>query len=199
MPRVSKPPDERRDELIDAAMELFLRRGYERTAVSDVVRRVGVAQGTFYYHFKSKALLLDAVVDRITAGLEQQLRAVIQEDGESSAVKRLHRTLHIMFGAILANRRLIAFLSRSGNERIHDRVRAVLKQRILPLFKELIRSGKQDGSFRVRYPEETAELLLGALAHLTQPPGPHEHEHRLERLRVVVEQTVTRALGIREE
>jgi AcrR family transcriptional regulator len=42
-----KDPETRRGELIDAAEELFLASGYEDTAVSDIVRKIGVAQGTF--------------------------------------------------------------------------------------------------------------------------------------------------------
>ena len=43
-----KDPETRRSELINAAEELFLANGYEETAVSDIVRKIGVAQGTFY-------------------------------------------------------------------------------------------------------------------------------------------------------
>jgi AcrR family transcriptional regulator len=59
--RVTKDPEIRRKELMDVAEELFLENGYEETAVSDIVKKAGVAQGTFYYYFKSKETKLDAI------------------------------------------------------------------------------------------------------------------------------------------
>ncbi|NLT11973.1 MAG: TetR/AcrR family transcriptional regulator [Clostridiaceae bacterium] len=54
MMRISKSPHERKQEIIAAALELFLSQGYEKTSVSMIVDHVGVAQGLFYYYFKSK-------------------------------------------------------------------------------------------------------------------------------------------------
>lgn len=54
MPRITKSPDERRNELIDAAEMLFIENGYDQTSVSDIVKKVNVAQGTFYYYFNPR-------------------------------------------------------------------------------------------------------------------------------------------------
>ncbi|GIO30333.1 MULTISPECIES: TetR/AcrR family transcriptional regulator [Paenibacillus] len=54
MPRITKNPKERRNEILNAAMELFNTKGFEQTSVSDIVKKIGVAQGTFYYYFQSK-------------------------------------------------------------------------------------------------------------------------------------------------
>lgn len=54
MTRTAKDSDERRSELIATAQQLFYSKGYESTSVSDIVKAVGVAQGTFYYYFDSK-------------------------------------------------------------------------------------------------------------------------------------------------
>jgi len=50
MPRKTKPPEERKVELIDAAERLFSAKGYDETAVSDIVRDLNIAQGTFWYY-----------------------------------------------------------------------------------------------------------------------------------------------------
>ena len=54
MMRISKTPQERKQEIIEAALELFMSQGYEKTSIAMIVERVGVAQGLFYYYFKSK-------------------------------------------------------------------------------------------------------------------------------------------------
>jgi len=48
MTRVSKNPEERKNEILTVAMELFNSKGSEDTSVSEIVRKVGVSQGTFY-------------------------------------------------------------------------------------------------------------------------------------------------------
>jgi AcrR family transcriptional regulator len=55
-----------RDRLLDAALELFARRGYERTTVGDIEAAAGFTArgGTLYKHFASKEAVLEAAVDR---------------------------------------------------------------------------------------------------------------------------------------
>ena len=60
MPRIVKSPDERRSELITAAQQPFYTKCHERTTVSDIVKAVGIAQGTFYYYFGSKQAILES-------------------------------------------------------------------------------------------------------------------------------------------
>ena len=52
--RISKRPEERREEFLDAAQALFYEQGIEATNVQQIVKRVGVAQGLYYYYFQSK-------------------------------------------------------------------------------------------------------------------------------------------------
>ncbi len=59
MVRVTKEYDQRLQELLDTARQLFFEIGYEKTSVNDIIDRVGVAKGTFYHYFKTKEDLLD--------------------------------------------------------------------------------------------------------------------------------------------
>ena len=60
--RIRKEPDVRRTELIDAALELFSSVGYEKTTVTDIVKKVGVAKGTFFYYFPTKEAVLETII-----------------------------------------------------------------------------------------------------------------------------------------
>ena len=64
MARITKDPVVRRNEIIDAAEKLFYSVGYDETSVSDIVKAIGVAQGTFYNYFTSKDAVLEALVQR---------------------------------------------------------------------------------------------------------------------------------------
>jgi len=53
-----------RDHIIEAADQLFYRRGYEHTSFADIAGVVQISRGNFYFHFKTKDEILDAVIDR---------------------------------------------------------------------------------------------------------------------------------------
>ncbi|MBM7837347.1 AcrR family transcriptional regulator [Alkalihalobacillus xiaoxiensis] len=59
--------------LMDAALPLFAQNGFHKTKVSDIVKKAGVAQGTFYWHFKNK----EAIVVRLLEDGERNLLDVI--------------------------------------------------------------------------------------------------------------------------
>lgn len=51
-----------REQIIEAADGLFYQKGYEHTSFSEIAHTVGISRGNFYYHFKSKDEILDAVI-----------------------------------------------------------------------------------------------------------------------------------------
>ena len=51
-----------RDHIVEAADRLFYRQGYEHTSFSDIADAVQISRGNFYYHFKTKDEILDAVI-----------------------------------------------------------------------------------------------------------------------------------------
>lgn len=75
--RVSKRPEERREEFLDAAQALFYEQGVEATSVQQIVKRVGVAQGLYYYYFRSKKEIVEAVIVRLTDRFEEELRSFV--------------------------------------------------------------------------------------------------------------------------
>ena len=73
----TKPPEVRREELMNAAQRIFLRQGIAGTSVDEIVAAAGVAKGTFYLHFDSKEALLQALQGRFVADLDGALRAAL--------------------------------------------------------------------------------------------------------------------------
>lgn len=63
-----------RQQIVDAADQLFYERGYEATAFADIAAAVGISRGNFYYHFRTKDEILAAVIalrlDRTRSMLE---------------------------------------------------------------------------------------------------------------------------------
>jgi AcrR family transcriptional regulator len=63
MPTKLRPKDQpTRDRIVQAADDLFYRRGFEHTSFADIADAVRISRGNFYYHFKSKDEILSAVI-----------------------------------------------------------------------------------------------------------------------------------------
>jgi TetR/AcrR family acrAB operon transcriptional repressor len=65
-----------RHSLLDAAELLFQAQGVSRTSLNDIARQAGTSRGAIYWHFKDKAALFNAMMERVTLPLEQSLEDV---------------------------------------------------------------------------------------------------------------------------
>lgn len=69
---------ETRNKLLDAAEHLFQAQGVSHTSLQDIARRAGATRGAVYWHFKDKADLFNAMMERVTLPMEASFK---QEDG----------------------------------------------------------------------------------------------------------------------
>ncbi|MBP7567420.1 MAG: TetR family transcriptional regulator [Burkholderiaceae bacterium] len=68
-----------RHRLLDAAEQLFQAKGVSRTSLSDIATAAGTTRGAIYWHFKDKADLFNAMMDRVTLPLEESAKRVDDE------------------------------------------------------------------------------------------------------------------------
>ncbi len=72
-----------RDQIVEAADELFYRQGYEYTSFADIASAVRISRGNFYYHFKTKDDILAAVIESRLSATGKLLQQW-QETGQSA-------------------------------------------------------------------------------------------------------------------
>lgn len=83
-----------RDHIVEAADQLFYRQGYEHTSFADIADAVQISRGNFYYHFKTKDDILDAVIDLRLANTRKMLER--WESEEDNPADRIKRYIHIL-------------------------------------------------------------------------------------------------------
>jgi TetR/AcrR family acrAB operon transcriptional repressor len=105
-----------RHRLLDAAELLFQAQGVSRTSLSDIARKAGTTRGAVYWHFKDKADLFNAMMERVTLPLENAFENV-GKDSEGDPISGVRQ-------AVLQALRLIATDSRTR------RVFEVLTQKV---------------------------------------------------------------------
>ena len=67
-------PEERRDQILDAANALFAERGYDEVTIEDIARAAGVARGLVHHYFGGRKEVYVALLERLAAGREEELR-----------------------------------------------------------------------------------------------------------------------------
>lgn len=79
-----------RNRLLDAAETLFQARGVSRTSLQDIATQAKATRGAIYWHFKDKADLFNAMMERVTLPLERSLQPVlVGEDAARDALAEL--------------------------------------------------------------------------------------------------------------
>lgn len=194
---VKKPPDQWKDEILNAAKELFLSRGYEETSVDDIMKLAGGAKGMFYRFFRSKEELMQALGDQMffqnnpfeavrgrsdLTGLEK-IREVLALDGFDQEREQINtqavsilKDPRILASAVEANRRVLT-----------------------PLWLELIEEGRRDGSIRTEYARELAELLPLVNFWLMPSVFPADTDEILRKCRFIAEVLAAMGLPIIED
>jgi len=164
MARITKSPEDRKEEFLETAMTLFDENGYEHTTVDMIVNRMGVAKGLFYHYFKSKEDLLDIIVDRLIVQTKEGIDSVAGKK-ELSCLRRMRE----LFDAISRMRRnsyaLIDFFHEERNRQIHHAIESQVMKSLVPAFEEIIRAGIKEGIFDTKYPRETAIAFLSSTSY----------------------------------
>jgi len=80
---------DRRQKIMDKAVQIFARKGYHQTNVTEIARAAGVGHSTFYIYFPSKMALFTECVDRVF----QEMFAGVWEEikGEKNPVERIRK------------------------------------------------------------------------------------------------------------
>ncbi|HLO02701.1 MAG TPA: TetR/AcrR family transcriptional regulator [Symbiobacteriaceae bacterium] len=155
---MTKPHDQRRQELMDAARELFLQQGFEATSMSEIARRAEVAQGTFYLYFPSKQEVLTAIMRE----LFEEIFAIfltVAERPDLSALAKLRAAMVAVIARMSQESRLVQAVYLRSNLSLPTQLLEEYNPRMLPALVSIIEQGIREGALRVRHPEIAADLL----------------------------------------
>ena len=163
MPRITKDPQIRIAEIIAAAEELFNARGYQETQISDIVKAIGVAQGTFYYYFKSKEDVIEAIVrrkmDRILAEIEEIIAVK-----DLAAPEKMSATVRTAINCIRGRDGLLfQYMYSDQNFHILDKIGRQATEQFGPTLGKVIAEGSEQKCFHVDYPDETVEYIIAII------------------------------------
>ena len=155
-----------KDKLIDVARQLFAHKGVENTTMNDIASASDKGRRTIYTYFKSKTEIFNAVVNREAQSIIERIA-----DIPSMPISPEEKLMNFIFSRFEAVKEVVG---RNGSLKASffldvrrvDRIRRVNKHKEIVLLKEILNEGVQQGTFRIKHVDKTAEILLMAMQGL---------------------------------
>jgi AcrR family transcriptional regulator len=173
-----------RQEIIDTAVRMFRKRGYEKTRIDDIVQALEISQPTFFRYFPSKDAVLGEVGRRGFACITEHLRKELSS--EATTGEHLRRLYQELARSAEADRPLWQAVVLSG---AMDPVRSPnmreRKECALGLLREILAQGQNRGEVSRAFPvEHLAEFMEGLYNTIVRQwavdlTGPHKLSDRV--------------------
>lgn len=155
----SKSPEARKKEIMDVAETLFITKGYAKTTINNILSEIDIAKGTFYYYFKSKEDVMDAIIDRFIT-IEVEAAEAIATDVTLKAPDKIFRIIMGENHHGNKKEKMIEELHEVSNEKMHQKSLIETIKQLAPILTRVIEQGIVEGVFETPYPRETVEVLL---------------------------------------
>ena len=161
-------PEERRQQLLDSAREVFSEKGYHRSSVADIIARAGVARGTFYLYFKSKRDVFEELLDLLLTLIEGRIRLVDVDSGPAQVLSELRDNLDGVLEVMVGNHALTRILLHEAvglDQGFDDKLHHFYGQ-VHALIAESLELGQRMHLIRPLDTQLAARFLLGSLKEL---------------------------------
>ena len=169
-----KDPEIRRAEIMDAAMLLFMEKGYANTTTQDIVDKVNISRGLLYYHFKNKEDILYCLVERYSEKLLSDIHVIVYDD-DKTAIEKIRAfidaTIISTDNVSAEGTELQKTVDLEENRYMLDKLSHKLIEKLTIYFERIINQGISEKVFSVKYPSETAEFLMTAYVFVSNNIG----------------------------
>lgn len=129
--RAEEAREQRRRQILDAALRVFAEQGYHGTAVSDLVKAAGVARGTFYLYFDAKEAIFHELLEGLLSTFRESIRGVDTAPGAPTMEEQLVAIVADILRTTESNRPLTRIIFREAiglDEAVDDRLNSFYKE-----------------------------------------------------------------------
>ena len=170
--REIKAPEERRKSILDAALKLFVSKGFNETTVQDIATEARMGTGTVYLYFPSKEHVLHGLHERFRQETERSIAAVavdaIERAGAGEEIDYrdvIDAILDAVAKNFVDNRELVIVCTKYRPELMEDHHHDPVASQHLSIVARALEEGVRLGLIHTSDPEMTAYLFDSALAY----------------------------------
>ena len=161
----SKVQEERRRQILQAAVRAFARRGYHACRVSDIAKEAGVAYGLVYHYYKSKETLLEAIFQETWGAMLATVQSVEQLD--EPAREQVRKVTEIVLRTWKRDPDLVRVLVREVTRSSQVQQETDEIDLAYQALQRIVERGQQTGEFRDDVDARlTATIWYGALEEI---------------------------------
>ena len=149
--------NERKQELLKIAYNMFLMKGYDNTSIDDIINEAKIAKGTYYYYFESKETTLEEVInmminDEVTSAKEilkmpisipEKLVRIITSLRPKKNEQEIQNTLN-----------------KKDNIVMHEEINNRIIEEAVPLLEQVVMEGIENKIFNCTHIKERLKMLL---------------------------------------
>lgn len=166
VPKFRRRAEARPDEVLDAALALFIEQGFSQTRVEEIAKRAGISKGAVYLYFPSKEKILEALVRRaVTPIADSAIETIASFEGDPRPVMTM---VMKMLGQRLADPKVVAIPKLVVREvlsfpELGVMYRREVLDRLIPVVEKVIARGIEQGYFRPVDPHLTIRSIIGPM------------------------------------
>ena len=139
----------RRKEIVNAAVDLFVRKGFHRTTIREIAQKFGMSIGTLYEYIRTKEDILILVCDYINTTVSMRVKPSVEITEDSS--QSLKDAIEIYYRIIDEIQDYIIFLYQETKSLSHENRKYIFKSEedMTEIFVKILRHGVEQGSFKI--------------------------------------------------
>ncbi|MEA3341980.1 MAG: TetR/AcrR family transcriptional regulator [Chloroflexota bacterium] len=155
--------EERRAQIIQAALACFSRKGYNKTTMDDIVAESGLSKGSLYWYFKSKDELFTETAMSVLTDIGQNTWSAIEQCSTASEKLRAFAQITVEFSERIKGflGLFLEFWASSPNRDRAGQVWLGVLVQYKDLFVEIVEQGIRDGEFK---PVDAEQLVWAVMA-----------------------------------
>ena len=139
----------RRMEIVKAAVELFVRKGFHRTTVREIAQKFGMSVGTLYEYIRTKEDILYLVCDYIHTSVSERVKPSLETTGNT--MERLRNAIRSYYVIVDEMQDYVLFLYQETKSLSYNARKYIFKseEEMTSIFEEIILQGIEDGTFKI--------------------------------------------------
>lgn len=102
----------RREDILRAGIALFALKGYHDTSIADIIKKAGIARGTFYLYFENKRQIFDSILNTLLTEIDCCVKKIEMGENRPSPLDQLRANLTRLFTLFMENPDLSRILLR---------------------------------------------------------------------------------------
>lgn len=174
----SKLGENKKKEIIESTKRLIEEKGIENTSIRDIVKSIGIAQGLFYYYFRSKDEVIQTIIDEYVADICSEILKNVEKitkdfDNWYEQLENISKAIILVYKNNKANMEKFV---KDKNAELYQRVLYIVIDKMALQIEKALEIAITNNYIDIKYPKETAYMIIYGILNLIYYKGVEDDE-----------------------